>query len=69
MSNHAAEAALIKTKQHIEETKGKIIASISGGADSDVMLDLIERAKKGGGGALSTTGSTLDLSTTQQNVT
>lgn len=67
MSNHAAEAALIKTKQHIEETKGKIIASISGGADSDVMLDLIERAR--GGGALSTTGLTLDLSTTQQNVT
>lgn len=67
MSNHAAEAALIKTKQHIEETQGKIIASISGGADSDVMLDLIERAR--GGGALSTTGSTLDLSTTQQNVT
>ena len=68
MSDHAAEAALIKTKQHIEETQGKIIASISGGADSDVMLDLIERAR-GGGGALSTTGSTLDLSTTQQNVT
>lgn len=47
MSDHAAEAALIKTKQHIEETQGKIIASISGGADSDVMLDLIERARGG----------------------
>ena len=47
MSDHAAEAALIKTKQYIEETQGKIIASISGGADSDVMLDLIERARGG----------------------
>jgi PP-loop superfamily ATP-utilizing enzyme len=47
LSNFAAEAALIKTKQHIEDTKGKIVASISGGADSDVMLDLIERARGG----------------------
>lgn len=68
MSNFAAEAALIKTKQHIEDTKGKIVASISGGADSDVMLDLIERAR-GGGGSSSITGSTQDSNTRRQNGT
>lgn len=67
MSNFAAEAALIKTKQHIEDTKGKIVASISGGADSDVMLDLIERAR--GGGSSSITGSTQDSNTRRQNGT
>lgn len=46
ISNIAGEASVIKTKQQIEDSKGKITASISGGSDSDIMLDIIERAKK-----------------------
>lgn len=62
-----AEAALVKTKQYIEDAQGKIVASVSGGADSDVMLDLIERAR--GGGASSITGLTQVLNMKRQNGT
>ena len=42
--NEAAQSAFLKAQKHISAHE-RIYASISGGADSDIMLDLLERAR------------------------
>lgn len=39
--------SILKTKMILERTYGNILISISGGSDSDIILDLVERTRKG----------------------
>lgn len=42
-NNPVIQAAAIKTEQYIIDTEGVVSVSVSGGSDSDIMVDLIER--------------------------
>lgn len=42
-NNPIVQAAAIKTEQYIKDSEGVVSVSVSGGSDSDIMVDLIER--------------------------
>lgn len=42
-NNPVIQTAAIKTEQYIEDAEGIVSVSVSGGSDSDIMIDLVER--------------------------